>query len=129
MDAYNQSQLANILFTTELQRRLTTAGSSVVAHTAHSGVIATDIYVGAGRATRVVVRLLAQGPADGALPILYAATADLPGDSFTGPRHLMHLRGGAQVIKRSKTAQDVALAGDLWDLSEKLTGVAYPGAD
>lgn len=129
MDAYNQSKLANILFTTELQRRLTAAGSSVVAHTAHPGLVATNIYAGGGLATRAMVRLLAQRPAAGALPILYAATADLPGDSFTGPRHLMHLRGGAQVIKRSKTAQDVGLAGDLWDLSERLTGVTYPGAD
>src|ERR1700722_14100523 len=40
--AYGQSKLANLLFTAELQRRLTAAGSSVLATAAHPGYAATN---------------------------------------------------------------------------------------
>src|SRR5262249_49508696 len=39
--AYGQSKLANLLFTSELQRRLSRAGSSVKATAAHPGYAAT----------------------------------------------------------------------------------------
>ena len=42
--AYNDSKLANLLFTAELQRRLTAAGSGVLAYAAHPGLVATNIY-------------------------------------------------------------------------------------
>jgi hypothetical protein len=66
---------------------------------------------------------IAQTPEQGALPTLYAAVADLPGASFTGPGHLMHIRGKPQLIKRSAAAQDPELAARLWTLSEQLTGL------
>ena len=50
-------------------------------------------------------------------------SADIPGDSFAGPRHLAHMRGGAELISRSAVAQDPALARRLWTVSEQLTGV------
>jgi NAD(P)-dependent dehydrogenase (short-subunit alcohol dehydrogenase family) len=124
--AYNRSKLANLLFTAELQRRLTAAGSTVRAMAAHPGFVATEIYDGAGPVARTMVRLLAQSPAQGALPILYAAVADLPGDSFTGPSHLLHMRGAPELIGRSKPARDPELAARLWTVSEKLTGVPFP---
>src|SRR5260370_20323940 len=40
--AYGQSKLANLLFTAELQRRLTAAGSAVLATAAHPGYAATN---------------------------------------------------------------------------------------
>ena len=124
--AYASSKLANLLFTSELQRRLSTVGSGVRAVAAHPGYVATNIYNRSGVITRLATKLLAQSPEDGARPVLYAATADIPGDSFTGPKHLMHMRGGAQLIERSEKAQDLDLAARLWDVSEQLTGVAFP---
>ena len=41
--AYGQSKLANLLFTSELQRRLDAAGSSVRALAAHPGYAATNL--------------------------------------------------------------------------------------
>ncbi|MER6529078.1 oxidoreductase [Streptomyces sp. NPDC001508] len=124
--AYATSKLANVLFSAELQRRLSAAGSSVLAVAAHPGFVATPLYDrSTGPGTRLMLRLLAQGPDEGALPVLYAATGDVPGDSFTGPKHWMHMRGGAELIGRSKTAQDSELARRLWDASEKLTGVCF----
>jgi NAD(P)-dependent dehydrogenase (short-subunit alcohol dehydrogenase family) len=130
--AYNDSKLANLLFTAELQRRLTAAGSSVLANAAHPGLVATGIYQHNGPRRpadliwAVVNRLAAQSPEQGALPTLYAAVADIPGNSFAGPSHLAHMRGAPQLIARSAAAQDPDLARRLWTASEHLTGVCFP---
>ena len=124
--AYNRSKLANLLFTAELQRRLTAAGSPVRALAAHPGFVRTDIYAQTtGLVARTMVRLLAQEPDQGALPVLLAATGDLPGGTFVGPEHLAHMRGGAEVIRASRQAGEPALAARLWDLSAELTGVPF----
>lgn len=124
--AYNRSKLANLLFTAELQRRLTDAGSPVLAQAAHPGFVATEIYQQSTGAAKLLVRLLAQSPGQGALPVLYAAVADVPGNSFAGPSRLAHMRGDPQLINRSATARDPELARRLWTLSEQLTGVRFP---
>jgi NAD(P)-dependent dehydrogenase (short-subunit alcohol dehydrogenase family) len=130
--AYKDSKLANLLFTAELQRRLTAAGSPVKATAAHPGLVATPIYTHDGPRRPAdavwapVLRLVAQDADHGALPVLFAATADIPGDSFAGPHHLAHMRGGFQLIGRSGTACDPALARRLWAVSEQLTGVRSP---
>lgn len=57
----------------------------------------------------------------GSLPVLYAAVADIPGDTFVGL-----MRGTPVLIKSSKTAQDNAIAKRLLIVSEQLTGVSWP---
>jgi NAD(P)-dependent dehydrogenase (short-subunit alcohol dehydrogenase family) len=128
--AYAQSKLANLLFTAELQRRLDAAGSGVLAMAAHPGFVATNIYNPAGRRpsnlSAIMIRLLAQDADMGALPTLYAAVADIPGNSFIGPRHFAHMRGAPTLIGRSATAQNADQARRLWAISEQLTGVCFP---
>jgi NAD(P)-dependent dehydrogenase (short-subunit alcohol dehydrogenase family) len=130
--AYNDSKLANLLFTAELQRRLTAAGSGVLAHAAHPGLVRTPIYQHDGPRRpldhfwRTVLALAGQNPDQGALPSLYAAVTDLPGDSFAGPSHLAHMRGAPELIPRSATAADPEVAHRLWTVSEQLTGVGSP---
>ncbi|GAA3454170.1 oxidoreductase [Dactylosporangium matsuzakiense] len=124
--AYNRSKLANLLFTAELQRRLDAAGSRVRAVSAHPGLVQSAIYSESGAVLRLMVRLLGQSADEGALPVLYAAVADLPGDSFTGPSRWAHMRGAPQLINRSATARDAGLAARLWTLSERLTGTRFP---
>ncbi len=128
--AYGQSKLANLLFTAELQRRLTEAGSPVIATAAHPGYAATNLQSHSGsKITDFLMgtlgnRLFAQGAAGGALPTLYAATADIPGDSFAGPGFL-GWRGAPKLDSRSKAAQDASVARRLWTVSEQLTGVTF----
>jgi NAD(P)-dependent dehydrogenase (short-subunit alcohol dehydrogenase family) len=128
--AYAQSKLANLLFTAELQRRLSATGSGVLATAAHPGFVATNIYNHVGRPpsglSAIMIRLLAQDADMGALPTLYAAVTDIPGNSFAGPRHFAHMRGAPMLIGRSATAQDADLARRLWAVSEQLTGVCFP---
>jgi NAD(P)-dependent dehydrogenase (short-subunit alcohol dehydrogenase family) len=130
--AYGQSKLANLLFTAELQRRLTEAGGAVLSMAAHPGYAATNLQSHSG--SRVMEfamgtlgnRLLAQDAASGALPTLYAATADLPGNTFAGPSGFGGTRGAPAPCARSKAAGDTAVARRLWQVSEQLTGVSFP---
>ena len=129
--AYGQSKLANLLFTSELQRRLSAAGSPVLAMAAHPGYAATNLQFHSGRRVLDLVsiagnRLIAQDEDGGALPTLYAAVADVPGDSFAGPGGFMEQRGAPKLVGRSGAAKDAAVARRLWDVSEELTGVSFP---
>jgi NAD(P)-dependent dehydrogenase (short-subunit alcohol dehydrogenase family) len=129
--AYGQSKLANLLFTAELQRRLTAAGSPVLATAAHPGYAATNLQFHSGRrvldiGSWVANRLVAQDEDGGALPTLYAATADVPGDSFAGPGGFMEQRGAPKLVGRTDAAKDAGVARRLWAVSEDLTGVRFP---
>jgi len=74
-------------------------------------------------ARAIAIPLLAQDAAHGALPVLYAAVADVPGSSFAGPSRWAHMRGAPELIARSAAAGDAELARRLWAASEQLTGV------
>ncbi|MGI8801520.1 MAG: oxidoreductase [Solirubrobacteraceae bacterium] len=129
--AYGQSKLANLLFTAELQRRLTAAGSDVIATAAHPGYAATNLQFHSGRrvidlVSRLGNALVAQSQEGGALPTLYAAVADIPGNSFAGPGGFMEQRGAPKLVGRTAGAADGDLARRLWDVSEELTGVRFP---
>jgi NAD(P)-dependent dehydrogenase (short-subunit alcohol dehydrogenase family) len=129
--AYGQSKLANLLFSKELQRRLTASGSSVLATAAHPGYAATNLQFHSQRRSfdlmsKVGNRLFAQSEDGGALPILYAAVADIPGDSFAGPGGFLEQRGAPKLVGRSAAAQDDDVARHLWEVSEQLTAVRFP---
>jgi NAD(P)-dependent dehydrogenase (short-subunit alcohol dehydrogenase family) len=129
--AYGQSKLANLLFTAELQRRLTAAGSGVLATAAHPGYAATNLQFKSERRLLDIIslvgnRLLAQDADGGALPTLYAAVADIPGDSFAGPGGFMEQRGAPKLVGRTDAAKDTDVARRLWDVSEELTGTRFP---
>lgn len=131
--AYNQSKLANLMFALELQRRLGRAGSTVTAVAAHPGASTTNLFSTPGGflAKRVMSPLLSkfmfQPAAQGALPILFAATAPaaMPG-GYYGPRGFQEVKGPPGPAAVPRQALDAAVAARLWRVSEQLTGVAYP---
>jgi NAD(P)-dependent dehydrogenase (short-subunit alcohol dehydrogenase family) len=128
--AYGQSKLANLLFTAELQRRLTEAGSPVLATAAHPGYAATNLQFHSGRRVNEIVsrignRLIAQDEDGGALPTLYAAVGDVPPAAFAGPGGFLEQRGAPKLVGRSGAALDAGVARRLWDVSEELTGVRF----
>ena len=129
--AYAASKQANLLFLGELQRRLTGAGSTLRATAAHPGYTSTAIQSGTGNAAFTWLagignRLLGMPAWQGALPTLYAATMDLPGNSYVGPHRFRELNGWPTLVGRSLNAGDPDLARKLWAVSESLTGVAFP---
>ncbi len=129
--AYGQSKLANLLFTAELQRRLSAAGSEVLATAAHPGYAATNLQFHSGRRALDLLstlgnRVIAQDEHAGALPTLYAAVADVPPNSYSGPDGLLEMRGKPKLVGRSGAAKDADVARRLWEVSEELTGVHFP---
>jgi NAD(P)-dependent dehydrogenase (short-subunit alcohol dehydrogenase family) len=127
--AYSQSKLANLLFTSELQRRLKLAGSPLRAVAAHPGYSHTNLQGATGRklgdAVMVAATRVVSTSADfGARQTLYAASQDLPGDTFIGPK--FGWIGRTQPVSRSRHAQDPTTATALWDVSAQLTGVKFP---
>jgi NAD(P)-dependent dehydrogenase (short-subunit alcohol dehydrogenase family) len=131
--AYGQSKLANLLFTLELQRRLSEGGSDVRAVAAHPGWTATHLQSHTGSAVQdgmlaVVNRLISQDEGVGALATVYAATQDVPGAAYVGPDGRGELRGHPRLVGRSGAASDAESARRLWELSEELTGVGYPAS-
>ena len=129
--AYQQSKLANLLFTLELQRRLTAAGSGVRALAAHPGYTATNLQFRSERRLEdrlmaIGNRLFAQTDEAGARPTLFAASQDLPGASYVGPDGFGEFRGYPRLVGRTAAASNVEVAKRLWALSEELTGVAFP---
>lgn len=129
--AYSQSKLANLMFTLELQRRLTAAGSDVRAIAVHPGYSATNLQSRTGKPvadffTTLGNHLVAQSDSMGALPTLFAIVADVPGGAFIGPDRFRHMRGHPAFDTPAPRALDVNVALGLWDLSERLTGVSWP---
>ena len=127
--AYSQSKLANLLFTSELQRRLDSVGSRLRALAAHPGYSHTNLQGASGRRLgdalmSAATRVFATNADFGARQTLYAASQDLPGNTFVGPR--FGQIGRTQPVARSRRAKDAAAATALWELSEQLTGVKFP---
>ena len=127
--AYSQSKLANLLFTSELQRRLDAVGSPLRALAAHPGYSHTNLQGASGRKLgdalmSAATRVVATDADFGARQTLYAASQDLPGNTFVGPR--FGYVGRTQPVGRSRRALDPATATALWKLSEQLTETKFP---
>lgn len=127
--AYAQSKLANLLFTSELQRRLEQAGSAVRSLAAHPGYSATNLQGHSGSRisdalTSLGDSLVATDADFGARQTLYAVSQDLPGNTYVGPR--FGFVGRTQPVGRSRRARQPQTAEALWELSEQLTGTKFP---
>jgi NAD(P)-dependent dehydrogenase (short-subunit alcohol dehydrogenase family) len=126
---YAQSKLANVVFGLELSRRLRAAAVPVRSVLAHPGFAQTNLAstgpTGLSRlAMQVGVKLIAQGAAMGALPLLYAAThPDVEGGQLIGPDGRTELKGYPTVVEPLDAARDRQLAKRLWEVSEELTGL------
>lgn len=137
--AYNQTKLANLLFSRELQRRASLAGLPLTSVAAHPGVARTGIGANRRRQGKlgwrdhmvsltlsIVMPLLGQDADQGALPLLYAATAT-PSETggFYGPRGFGETKGAPGPARIAPVARDEELAAWLWDASVRLTQVDF----
>ncbi|MGH3322167.1 MAG: SDR family NAD(P)-dependent oxidoreductase [Streptosporangiaceae bacterium] len=118
MRAYNQSKLANVLFTVELARRL--EGSGVTVNCVHPGVVASGFGRDAAGLMRFGLRLarpFLRSPERGADTVVWLATAPA----------VEHTTGGYFVDraerKPSPASRDETTARRLWEVSEGLTGL------
>src|SRR6516164_3273366 len=125
--AYSQSKLANLMFTYELHRRLSAAGTTI-AVAAHPGLAGTELTRNTPAiAAFLYARLLSQTPAMGALPTLRAATdPGVLGGQYYGPGGFFGARGYPKPAESSRRSRDTAIQRRLWTVSEELTGVTFP---
>jgi len=124
--AYSQSKLANLMFTYELHRRLSGAGTTI-AVAAHPGLANTELTRNSSAASAALARLISQKPAMGALPTLRAATdPGVLGGQYYGPGRLLGTRGYPELAESSRQSHDTAIQRRLWTVSEQLTGVTFP---
>lgn len=75
-EAYNQSKLAQVLFTKQLQQQLSARGEPIQTHAVHPGVVDTGLFV---HSTSTYIpwfkRLMFKSAAEGATTIVHAAIA------------------------------------------------------
>ena len=129
--AYGQSKLSNLLFTYELQRRLSAGNQPTIAVAAHPGFSNTELMrhvPGSGLpGFNTLAGLVTNSPEMGALATLRAATdPNVLGAQYYGPDGIRELRGYPELVESSTQSHDQDLQGRLWTVSEELTGVTHP---
>jgi retinol dehydrogenase-14 len=120
--AYNQSKLANVLFTYELARHL--AGSGVTVNCVHPGVVRTnfgrDDMGSVMRLLTPLVRPFMRTPEQGADTAVWLASSP----EVEGVTARYYARRRAR--RSSRRSYDTELARRLWQVSEELTGLRQP---
>ncbi|CAG8742616.1 25362_t:CDS:10, partial [Dentiscutata erythropus] len=117
---YSQSKLANILFTLELNKRL--SGTNVYCNSLHPGVIKTELSRGVVadwgfwiKPIIYIFSLFLLSPDDGALTQLYCATSpEIEEKNLRG----LYFEPFGEVGEPATQAKDEELAKKLWDFSE-----------
>lgn len=128
--AYAQSKLADILFTYELGRRL--EGTGVTVNAVCPGGVSSRLWENSNPVINYFFKTFMKGPKQGAsLPIYLASSSEVEGLSgkyFQTREHLkfQNVRSRGAMCKTSSLSYDPRTAWSLWEISEKLTGVALP---
>jgi retinol dehydrogenase 14 len=121
--AYNQSKLANVLFTYELARRV--HGTSVTANALHPGVVRTSFGAedpgGTQRLLVPLIRPFMKSPARGAATSVHVASAPEL-EQVTG-RYF----AGSAPKKSSERSHDRVVAARLWEMSIDSAGLTSAG--
>jgi len=131
LSSYGQSKLANLLFSYQLQRRLTVTGAHTIAVAAHPGGADTELQRSSPRWIRVLAPLFPHQSAEqGALPILRAAVdRAVKGGEYYGPDGRREFTGYPVRVESSDRSHDTETQTHLWSVSEELTGVRYQFAE
>ena len=128
--AYAQSKLADLLFSTELARRLAASGHDTISLASDPGYSRTELLAGddVPLSTRVLASLLlvvSQSADGGARPALRAATdPHAASGQLYAPR--WSTRGAPVTAKPSSRARDPRLAAQLWEQSLALLSMGDP---
>uniref|UniRef100_A0A8C5SG35 Retinol dehydrogenase 11 n=1 Tax=Laticauda laticaudata TaxID=8630 RepID=A0A8C5SG35_LATLA len=122
--AYDCTKLMNVIFTTELARRL--QGTGVSANVLSPGIVRTEILRNYGRASRMLYWLCSpfmKSPQKGATSTLYCAVSP-EAEGISGK----YFDSNCTLVLPQALAQDPALGQRLWDALEKATGLKTDGS-
>lgn len=136
--AYFDSKQATMLFMLHLAQKLEKEKSDLIAVAAHPGYSASNILEKGpamkGRnwlvkAGHLANSIAAQSAEMGALPTLYAATAEqIENGAYYGPGGFLNMRGYPVRTSPQNKRITTKLMSDLWRQSEELTGVRFLSA-
>ncbi|HST19974.1 MAG TPA: SDR family oxidoreductase [Blastocatellia bacterium] len=113
--AYANSKLANILFTYELARRL--SSTRVTANCLHPGAVATSIFRALPKFVEAIIKLVTLSPEKGAETSIYLASSpDV--DGVTGKYFVKKTE-----TRSSPESYNEDTARKLWTVSAQLTGL------
>jgi NAD(P)-dependent dehydrogenase (short-subunit alcohol dehydrogenase family) len=133
--AYGRSKLANLMFTYELQRRLSAARAQTVALAAHPGTARTELTrhmstlsnAAMSPKYEAVNHWFVQDAKMGVLPTLRAATdPNAVGGTYYGPNGPFQMTGYPVVVTSSGRSHNKEAQRRLWVESEQLTQISYP---
>jgi hypothetical protein len=119
---YGQSKVANILFASELQRRMDAEQIDITSIALNPGGVATSGGLGVWPwYIRPLVRLIFVSPEKGAWTSLFAATAT---EIKANPAKYkgMYIDGPEKIKTPSERARDPVLAKMLWETTKKAVG-------
>lgn len=136
MKSYQQSKLANLMLSFELDRRLRAAGLPIMSVAAHPGVAHTPLFSkgdysaierGVRKLLGEAIELFLNTAAEGALPTLYAATSsDAEDGGYYGPQGFEEMRGEhVGPAKVANQARDKMVATELWSRCESMTSTRF----
>ena len=129
MKSYARSKLANLLFTYELQRKLSGSGTGTIALAAHPGASATNLikYIEDKWWFKLfswMLGMFAQSAEMGALPQIRASVdPDAKGGQYYGPHKSR--KGYPVLVESNDRSHNKEDARKLWKVSEELTGVEF----
>lgn len=122
--AYQQSKLANLLFTFELDRKFREKNIDSIAVASHPGWTATNLQK-YKFSFKMMNPIFAQKPEMGALPTLYGASSEnVNGGDYFGPNKL-EIWGSPKKVDSSNRSKNMDDAKRLWGLSEELTKIKF----
>jgi NAD(P)-dependent dehydrogenase (short-subunit alcohol dehydrogenase family) len=141
---YQQTKLANVVFTYALRDRLRAAGSKVKALVAHPGVAPTELMQGTMKqggmpqlplcVQNIMGAAMMQSEADGSIGILYGTCAtNAQSGEFYGPLGKGGATGdhddkeysGPHGVLKEEPLADKEAQDTLWSASEKVTGITF----
>ncbi|XP_046333336.1 retinol dehydrogenase 14-like [Haliotis rufescens] len=116
---YNDSKLANVIFTKELARRM--EGTGVTANCLHPGTIRTDLLRNIPSFVQIPITLFGclffKSPDEGAQTSIHCAVSEEM-EGVSG-RYYCDCRDADKSVNR--VAHDLGIAKKLWEISEKYT--------
>ena len=129
--AYENTKLANLLFTYELQRRFEKANVDCISVAAHPGLSKSNLskYVTEQLLYKIGMALssvITQNTSIGALPeIMASVDPNVKGGEYFGPDGFKEWRGNPVKVESNQASHNLKDAKKLWEISEKLTGITF----
>lgn len=120
---YGQSKVADLIFTFELQRRLTKIGSKTVSVGAHPGISKTELL--RTDKPEMINEFPHMSANQGAFSSLYAATEPIEGGSYIGPNGEGEMTGLPAQAFVAEYAKGETIGRTLWEYANRELGLNF----